>query len=88
MLNQPFAITAAEFQEITRSPELQEMWGVESSGDLTEVLKTDYIAKFNFVGQDAFYVGELFVIQSDCLDREIPAIRLIRGKDAQLVILR
>jgi len=39
MLNQPFAITAAEFQEITRSPELQEIWGVEGSVELTEVLK-------------------------------------------------
>ena len=88
MPNYPLAVTAAEFQEITRSPELQEMWGVESSGELTEVLKTDYIAKFNFIGQDPPCAGELFVIQSDCLDRDIPALRLIRGKDDQLVILR
>jgi hypothetical protein len=88
MLNQPLVVTAAEFQEIVCSPELQEMWGVESSGELTEVLKTDYIAKFNFTGQYPPYAGELFVIQSDCLDRDIPAIRLIRGKDDQLVILR
>lgn len=88
MLNHPLAITAAEFQEITRSPELQEMWGVENAEGLTDVLKADYISKFKFIGQDLSYVGELFVIQSNYLDRDIPAIRLIRGKDAQLVILR
>jgi hypothetical protein len=88
MLNQPLAITAPKFQEITCSPELQEMWGVESAEEFTDVLKTDYIAKFNFIGQDLSYAGELFVIQSNYLDCDVPAIRLIRGKDAQLVILR
>jgi len=88
MLNQPLAITATEFREITRSPELREIWDVESAEELTDVLKTDYLPQFNFIGQDLSYARELFVIQSNCLDSDIPAIRLIRGKDDRLVILR
>ena len=88
MTNKPIAITPEEFEEIASSPEFQELWGVDSTAEAMEMLKSDYIVKFNYVEGTQGYVGDLFVIQVDCLDSEIPATRMFRGSDNQLVILR
>ena len=89
MINQPIPVTAAEFNEIAASPELQDLWGVENAEEMARLLKTEYLTRFNFATtQTPVYTGDLFVIQSDYLDPDVPAIRMIRGAGGQLVILR
>ena len=88
MNNRPIAITPQEFKEIAASQEIQGMWGDVDAQEAEAMLKNDYIVKFNYVDCDQKYEGELFVIQWNLLDYDLPATRLIRGKDNQLVIFR
>jgi hypothetical protein len=53
------------------------MWGAEDAGELKEILANDYIAKF--VATTLEYKGDLFVVQSDTLDADIPANALVSG---------
>ena len=88
MINQPVAVTPAEIKEMASSRELQDYWGgFDSAEEFEECLKGDYIVKFNFINGSPGYSGELFIIQSDHLSKEVPAVRLTRGKDGQLVIV-
>jgi len=86
MFNKPFGITKAEFDEIAASEELQGGYGADDAKEMAEILKDEYIAKFDVNIKTPEYIGDLFVLQPDNL--KIPAIRMHRGLNGQLVILR
>ena len=88
MNNKPLAITREEFNEIASSQELQDMWGMENTTSMKEMLASIYVAKFQFVSGSPGYCGDLFIIQADYLDTELPTTRLFRDQANQLTILR
>jgi hypothetical protein len=46
-----------------------------------------YMVKFDFMNGSPGYVGDLFIIQADHLDSDIPVIRLIRNQEKQLEVI-
>jgi len=86
--NRPFAPTDKEIKELTAVTELQDYWGgVDSVEEFEDMLKSVYIAKFDFMNDCPGYYGDLFLIQPGHLASEIPVVRVCRGKEGKLEIL-
>jgi hypothetical protein len=88
MTNEPSALSNSEIEEIASNEQIQEMWGAHDSEEMELFLKQSYAVKFDFVSGCPGYVGELFLIQGDALDGEVPPVRLIRSEEEKLEILR
>jgi hypothetical protein len=84
----PLIPTAEEIKELAANRELTELWSDNGTQeDMEAILHGFYVVKFNFVNAFPGYCGELFVIQPDYLAEEVPAVRVIRGKNRQLVVV-
>ena len=66
---------------------VQELWGAENAEDMEEFLKGSYMVKFQFVAGSPGYTGDLFIIQSDALSSDTPAVRLVRNHAQRLEVL-
>jgi hypothetical protein len=84
----PLIPTAEEIKELAANRELIEMWSDNGTPeDMEAMLRGFYVVKFDFVNAFPGYCGELFVIQPDSLAEEVPAVRVIRDANRQLVVI-
>ena len=73
----PHVITPEEWQEIFALPEVREQWGLEDEDSTPEDLANDaYGVRFDFFNATPGYVGDLFILQGDCLGA--PPLMLVR----------
>src|ERR1700681_2521734 len=86
MTNHPFALSPKEIKEIASVTRVQELWGVEDSGDMELILNDIYTVKFEYMNESPGYVGDLFIIQPGVLGSEYPVTRLIRNREKQLEV--
>ena len=84
----PLQPTAEEIKELAANRELTEMWSDNGTPEDTEaILQGFYVVKFNFVNAFPGYCGDLFVIQPDYLAEDVPAVRVMRAKNGQVVLV-
>ncbi|MCA1622488.1 MAG: hypothetical protein LC768_08825 [Acidobacteria bacterium] len=83
-IHQPFAISAAEWQEIFRLPAVQESWGLTDE-TLEEFTSCVYGVKFNYQSGSPGYVGDLYILQGDAITDNSPIV--LGRKEERLVVL-
>jgi hypothetical protein len=71
---QPLAISENEWQEILKTLEVRETWGLEEEDEITveEFQKNVYGVKFKFVSGSPGYIGDLYILQGDVLTGDVP----------------
>ena len=79
--NRPIEISAEEWKEILQLSAVRESWGIEKNESVDDFRSMVYGVKFNFVSGGPGYVGDLFIIQGDTLEKPLLLIR----KDGALV---
>ena len=78
MTNQPFALTESEIKEIASMHAMQEMWAAENSEDMQEILTSSAsMVRFDFHSGCPGYVGDLFLVQGDCVVDE--PVRMVQS---------
>lgn len=60
-------------------PEVQEGWGLDPDATVAEFCSMVYGVKFDFMSGSPGYCGDLYIIQSDCLQAPLQIIR-VNGK--------
>jgi hypothetical protein len=80
--SRPIEISAEEWKEILQVSAVRENWGIEKNESVDDFRSMVYGVKFNFVSGGPGYVGDLFIIQGDTLEKPLLLIR----KDGALVV--
>ena len=74
----PHTLLDAEKDEISRMPDIMDMWGAENEHEMRTILDTRvYAAKFDYQSGSPGYVGDLFVLVGD-----VPERPLTLGRDS------
>lgn len=77
---QPQPLSAADWKEIGALEEVREQWGIEETGAFeTFAPENIYAAKFDFMDGSPGYVGDLYILQGDLSEGDLP-LMLIREK--------
>lgn len=71
----PEKITFSEWKEIISCTEVREAWGLENECTPEEFEQMVYGVKFHYVSGSPGYVGDLFILQGDSLERPMGLIR-------------
>ena len=70
-MNKPIEITLPEWKEIMDIEEVKDSWGLENETP-EEFASLAYGVKFDFMSGSPGYVGDLYIVQADCLTGDPP----------------
>src|SRR5688500_948966 len=78
-MHQPQPLSLTEWREICHIKAIREMWGLTDETTPEDFAGSVYGVKFDFVSGSPGYVGEVFILQGDCLTGDPPVV-LIRDE--------
>lgn len=75
MNNKPVEISLPEWREIMEVRDVREGWGLEPDETVENFIASVYGVKFHFHSGGPGYVGDLYIVQGDSLERPMVLIR-------------
>lgn len=85
-MNEPNAITAAEWSEIAQIEDIQDMWGLDGSETAENLAGMIYGVRFKYQTEGPGYCGPLYLLQGGA-GPEWGPVTLIRGESGALEVL-